>query len=756
MNKILLALASAAFMAGTLNAQTLNFTQQKNRFSKTEKLQLNSTLSSTALQPNLKNVMKGANQFQSLNRATRATKVRDAKALSYMYPFDQYNLNEEAIVLPLATYDDLQSFYQRGYKFGYCCAFTSDITQLYAGNKITNIQFLSWYGNYDNAKAFIANETSSGIKFLWVGDVTVNPMSVTSVDCDYTITGSENLIIGYVSTLTASADDPYASEYGLIMPLLENETQSANSAFALITDKNMTNMQIAADASLIADQNGNPMYATNPIFVTTEGEAGLLPLDANTAQTLPLRTTQVDGTTTRNIQVANLGTNDINSIDYDVTLFNSRGMAVKKVSGTHNFTTPLKFLNTASVPVTTLLPDFRGWGVDSLNITKVNGQDDSYPGDNVSQCVVYSLGDQAYKRKALVEEWTNTACGYCPRGIVGMDALEQEYEQGNPEEENDVNILTYHSNIYSANDPWADATAEHAAWQFGLSLPSAYINRVYNTDPFYGDNQSATKAADGIVATVKEYLKQNPVCEATIGVTSELDEANNVLTVTSSTRFSTPTQNGEYSVGYVLTESGLTAPQTNYYSGQSQQYANTELSQLCSKGQTYTATYNNVSRYCTNPQGYIVEQQGQQLYLTGYYDAANHQLPGTTVQDKGLMHTAEIQLPANFDKSTGNVVAVLYDNKTREVVNSACAWINYTSTGIENNTAAAPEALVKVQNGAFNVTAHNAKAEVFALDGKLVTSATVNGTASLPTFGKGVFIIRVTENGKVFTKKAAF
>lgn len=100
--------------------------------------------------------------------------------------------------------------------------------------------------------------------------------------------------------------------------------------------------------------------------------------------------------------------------------------------------------------------------------------------------------------------------------------------------------------------------------------------------------------------------------------------------------------------------------------------------------------------------------------------------------------------------------AVLYDNKTREIVNSACAWLGKTSSGIENNTVAAPEALVGVANGAFTVTAQNAKAEVFNLNGQLVTSATVNGSASLPTFGKGVYVIRVTENGKVFSKKAAF
>ncbi len=65
-------------------------------------------------------------------------------------------------------------------------------------------------------------------------------------------------------------------------------------------------------------------------------------------------------------------------------------------------------------------------------------------------------------------------------------------------------------------------------------------------------------------------------------------------------------------------------------------------------------------------------------------------------------------------------------------------------------------AAIDVADGAFTVTADNAKAEVYSVDGKLVSSCTVNGTASIPTFGKGVYVIRVVENGSVTTKKATF
>ena len=42
-------------------------------------------------------------------------------------------------------------------------------------------------------------------------------------------------------------------------------------------------------------------------------------------------------------------------------------------------------------------------------------------------------------------------------------------------------------------------------------------------------------------------------------------------------------------------------------------------------------------------------------------------------------------------------------------------------------------------------------------DGKLVNDITVNGNASIPTFGlKGVYVINVVSNGSVTAKKVVF
>ena len=751
MNKILLALASAALVAGTLSAQPLQLAQPTHKLT-TEKLKLqtNRELPGFNFQPG--QAMTGVQSTFSQNlRASRATKTRDAKALTYLYPFDTYGQDDMILVPTSISYSQYS-----GYALGYASYYPTDVTKLFAGNKITSINFSCWYGVYAGAKAYILTEDSGtgSLKVVWSKDITVNDDGLTEVARDYTISGTESLIIGFGGQLTADSRDPYAASYGICSLLLPDETKSQNGGYLMLSSTDFSQFQPLGSFGVVSDENGSPLYAACPITAMTEGEAGLKPLDVVTTSTTPVRAAQVGGTTEHNIPVMNYGTSDIQTISYDVTLINQANQKVETAQGTYTLPEALPFLGLTYVPVSTILPKELGWGIDSLNITAVNGQADATPDDNVSGCLVYSLGDNAYKRKALVEEWTNTSCGYCPRGIIGMDALAEEYEQGNPEEETDVNVVTIHSSVYNPNDPLADASSEHGAYQYGISLPSAYINRVVSTDPFFGDNDAST-AKEGIIATVAQYLSDNPVAEGKIGVASTYDEATHTLSISSLTNFATPVQQGEYSVGYYVTESALSATQTNYYSGQTS-YNNTELQQLQTKGQTYTTDFNNVSRYCTNPQGYTVEERNGGIYLTGYYDAPGAQLPAINDSNLPIRHSAVVTLDESFDPNQANVVAVLYDNKTREVVNSASAWVGRTSTGIEKNTIAAPEAMVSVADGAFQVTADNAKAEVFGLDGKVVTSATVNGSTSLPVFGQGVYIIRVTANGQTYTKKAVF
>ena len=107
-----------------------------------------------------------------------------------------------------------------------------------------------------------------------------------------------------------------------------------------------------------------------------------------------------------------------------------------------------------------------------------------------------------------------------------------------------------------------------------------------------------------------------------------------------------------------------------------------------------------------------------------------------------------------------SLVALLIDRQSGAIVTAA--EVKLTEEGQESGPSAietvenAEAASIAVAEGAFTVTAQNAVAEVYTVDGKLVSSCTVNGTASLPTFGTGAYVIRVKADGKVITKKATF
>ena len=107
-----------------------------------------------------------------------------------------------------------------------------------------------------------------------------------------------------------------------------------------------------------------------------------------------------------------------------------------------------------------------------------------------------------------------------------------------------------------------------------------------------------------------------------------------------------------------------------------------------------------------------------------------------------------------------SLVALLIDRQSGAIVTAA--EVKLTEEGQESGPSAietvenAEAASIAVAEGAFTVTANNAVAEVYTVDGKLVSSCTVNGTASLPTFGTGAYVIRVKADGKVITKKATF
>ena len=244
------------------------------------------------------------------------------------------------------------------------------------------------------------------------------------------------------------------------------------------------------------------------------------------------------------VPVANMGMEEIKSISYKATV----GEVSKEADIT--FKTPIYALFAWEQDVDITLPatSETGDAQTTIEITKVNGKD--YHSSASSTCRVLSF---LPKKLALMEEYTGCWCGWCPRGFVAMELMNET----NP----DFVGIAYHDNDQMT---MAGGYPEVA----GMGFPCANFNRVFLTDPLYADN--VTKA----VTTPKVY---DEYCQGItpVQITAEatIDE-DGIVNATTTLNWAAMPFKTNYRIEYVLLADDLHSTeanwnQTNYFSGRS-------------------------------------------------------------------------------------------------------------------------------------------------------------------------------------------
>ena len=180
----------------------------------------------------------------------------------------------------------------------------------------------------------------------------------------------------------------------------------------------------------------------------------------------------------------------------------------------------------------------------SITITKVNGETLATPTSYNFKQDVYT---RLVQRHTVVEEWTGTGCGNCPRGWAGMEYLKEKYS--------DVCLgIAVHQ--YNSSDPM------YCNRYGGLGLsaaPACKIDRKTQADPYYGVDNT------GIHNAVAYYSSIAPAVDVT--VSGVFTDDQNKINCTADVEWLTDT--GKYTIAYVLTADGLTGKgawlQQNYY-----------------------------------------------------------------------------------------------------------------------------------------------------------------------------------------------
>lgn len=356
--------------------------------------------------------------------------------------------------------------------------------------------------------------------------------------------------------------------------------------------------------------------------------------------------------TTIDCTVINHGAAGITGIDYSV-LFNG-----EKVYEPRHADLDIKAVFGAEATLQLTLPAIAQKGVYAytISIDKVNGEANEELAEVSTNICAYNT---LPVHRAVLEEYTGTWCGWCPRGFVGLEEMNRLFPK-------DFIGVSYHN-----SDPMA-VTNDYPSLVEGF--PDAWIDRWYQTDAFCGDSDWGTFGIDKVWQDCCTIFSP-----AAVEVSSQWTD-DQTLRATASVTFPLPDDECPYSVGFVLTADGLSGTgsdwvQANNFSGDDIWPASMNL---------FTQGGSNVSGLTFND---VVIHCDANCGIEGSLTAPIEEDVAQTVDyDFDLSSISSAIVPA--DRSKLHVVALLIDTQTGRIVNANKAAAGNSSTAAITATSA--------------------------------------------------------------------
>ena len=573
--------------------------------------------------------------------------------------------------------------------------------------------------NAKDLSAFIISAVTGEV--VWEGKTlpainnTTSKSKEIEFKCDYPLDKSEPLYVGYQFTAKSSAVELSMVNNlvpdGCLVDIVDEEEGFGNLSY----------------------EDGTPAVAY--IDCITEGEAGLKDNDVVLLGVAGGRVPS--GKEYRTMaSFINYGIKPVAKLAVNYNL-NGKEVA-NEVAGEEG----LPFMFPAQFEIQDMSPEEAGRFLQNLTVSTVNGVEDEYAEDgvfsgkpdNVAQNYLTSISN-SYPRKVVMEQFTGTWCGWCPRGHVAMEKAAKAFP-------NDFIGIAVH-----AGDEMMSEDYMPLLGMVG-NFPSAMLNRIgYSLmDPYYGTQGPATQAGQtsgdilNDIAAVSKSL-----CEAKMDLNSKLNGLN--IDVESVMDFTLSAGGAHYSVAYALLQDGIKGAQANYYNKDFQaenggiqsadQIPEEDLRFLFDLGKKgkYQATFNNVAVAIKDAAG-----------IAGSLDDVEIKT------GQKVSHKYSIPVPAAItNKEDLEVVALLIDNVSGEIVTAAKCKVGEATTGVED--VLSDKAELVVADGVIQVNG-NGVAALYSVDGKLVKKIAVNGSAVLSAEGlQGTYVVRVVNGSNVTVKK---
>lgn len=345
----------------------------------------------------------------------------------------------------------------------------------------------------------------------------------------------------------------------------------------------------------------------------------------------------------------------------------------------------------------------------SVSITGVNGAADATPADNTLSTQFISVSQNSPK-KVVIEEGTGTWCGWCPRGAVGMHNAEISFP-------NDFIGIAVHN-----NDPMTLAEYDTGA----------------NFNSFPGMNVDRSVLGQDVGPDFSEFINERKpmVVPAALNATSAL--AGRTLTFNASAVFRTNFTNGNFRFAAVVVENEVKGTASGY--NQKNYYA----------GGTYGTMDGYESKPNPVPAADMVYDHVGRMLLGGYAGQAGS-IPSVITDGQVVNYTFTADIPTAYNLDKINVVLLLLDSTTGEIVNAAGPFaVNgtlgvHTAEKIDNDHALYP-------NPAKDYFKINGKGKadikIFDVSGRTILekeNAEPNTPISVHNFVKGTYLVSIKE-----------
>lgn len=547
----------------------------------------------------------------------------------------------------------------------------SDMLAPFVGKKVVGIR----YGMMVNdvvTSVIVGELNSTG----WGQPVTTEPVesseqgwNIQMLSNPYTIKANQDIYAGFTYNQTATKSGSAYTTDGYPLSLVSGIGLSPEPLYLY------ANVPASSGGNGLGWYNFGNTMGNLSIQLIIEGDYQgqyLMPLEMSDFQTAVGHERDID------VVFENVGAQPLTSFSYTYT---QNGVTSEEKTKTLDFEESDAVL---TVPVAIEGASVAGKYPVTLNITKVNGAENSATLSTVE--ANNEVKAKNFQPTVVMEEYTGTGCGFCPRGMVGMEhfakALGDQF----------IGIAIHQ---YNAGDPMY--TINYANLGF-TGAPNCKLNRVTAAiDPFYGSGSD-------IVDDATPLLKNIPDGAVTsIDAQWSTEAQDSVFIQAEFESQDTKT----YQVAYVLTADdvqgqGTAWAQSNYFSKAYNRF-------------TYAELDDDLKFLWNQPAAWYTSYPD--VLIGSSYIRTTNKGDNVTVPADGTAHgqynvglpLATSNVMPGVDKTKINAIVLLIDPTTRTIVNAAKtsdikAWTAGINT-VDNGTAKDAKEVARYTVGGQQISA---------------------------------------------------